>query len=126
MKSMIENDFIGWLVPFLCGGVAMGIAWVWKKIVSYRKKIKKLEDDIEYLSGEELGKRMELLENGMQSLLRAEIIRQYEKWSGRGYMPIYAKEALQKEYEAYHALGGNDVATDLYERAMELPTEPPM
>lgn len=35
-----------------------------------------------------------------------------------------AKEALIREYKAYHALGGNDVATELYHDIMELPTEP--
>ena len=36
----------------------------------------------------------------------------------------YAKEALTRAYKAYHALGGNDVATELYHDIMELPTEP--
>jgi hypothetical protein len=61
--------------------------------------------------------------NGLQCLLRAEIIRQYEKWSDRGFCPVYAKEALEKAYTAYHGLGGNDVATTMYETIMKLPTE---
>lgn len=64
-------------------------------------------------------------ENGLQSLLRAEIIRQHEKYTERGYAPIYAKDALQKEYEAYHALGGNGVITDLYNDIMRLPETAP-
>ena len=62
--------------------------------------------------------------NGLQSLLRAEIIRSYEKYEDRGFCPIYAKEALKIEYTAYHNLGGNDVATDLYKKTLALPTEP--
>lgn len=61
--------------------------------------------------------------NGVQCLLRAEIIRQHDKYTERGYCPIYAKEALKREYEAYHALGGNDVATKLYGDIMALPEE---
>lgn len=61
------------------------------------------------------------LENGVQSLLRAEIIRANEKYSEQGFCPYYAKESLTKAYSAYHALGGNDVATELYHTCMNLP-----
>lgn len=61
--------------------------------------------------------------NGLQCLLRPEIISQYEKWNERGYCPIYAKEALEKAYNAYHGLGGNDVATTMYKQVIKLPTE---
>ena len=53
--------------------------------------------------------------------LRAEIIRAHEKYSQKRFCPIYAKESLTRAYNAYHALGGNDVATDLYRQCMELP-----
>lgn len=39
--------------------------------------------------------------------------------------PIYAKENLKRAYDAYRALGGNDVATDLYHQCMALPVDPP-
>lgn len=61
---------------------------------------------------------------GTQCLLREAIIRSYEKYIELGYCPIYEKESLKKEYEAYHNLGGNDVATDLYDKVLALPTEP--
>ncbi|MCQ2455583.1 MAG: hypothetical protein MJ090_05545 [Clostridia bacterium] len=60
------------------------------------------------------------LKTGLQCLLRAEIIRSYDKYTARGEIPIYAKEALEKEYKAYHKLGGNDVATDLYHQTIKL------
>ena len=31
---------------------------------------------------------------------------------------------MWQAYNAYHKLGGNDVATDLYEQTIALPTEP--
>ncbi len=69
--------------------------------------------------------REKAVEEGLQALLRAEIIRQYEKYSERGYCPIYAQEALKRAYNSYHALGGNDVATELYHKTLALPTDPP-
>lgn len=61
--------------------------------------------------------------SGTQCLLRAEIIRSHEKYIDRGYCPLYVKESLTREYQAYHNLGGNDVATALYEQMMALPNE---
>lgn len=65
------------------------------------------------------------MQSGLQSLLRAEIIRQHEKYTDRGYCPIYAKDALRWEYESYHLLGGNGVITDLYNDLIALPEFPP-
>ena len=64
------------------------------------------------------------LENGMLSLLRAEIIRQHDKYTDRKYCPIYAKDALEKAYNAYHNLGGNGTITKIYNDTIALPEEP--
>lgn len=71
-------------------------------------------------------KRTTALEEGMLSLLRTEIIRQNDKYSDRGYCPIYAKDALQKEYNAYHQLGGNGTITKIFNNTMALPEEAPI
>jgi len=60
---------------------------------------------------------------GVQSLLRESIVSNYNKYSEKGYCPVYAKESLRKVYHSYHNLGGNDVATDLYHKILEMPTE---
>ena len=90
-------------MPFVCGGI---ITWA----VTYIKLRKK---------------RDSALESGVQCLLRAEIIRNHDKYIDKGYCPIYAKEALKRAYAAYHVLHGNDVATGLYNEVMALPTDPP-
>ena len=64
------------------------------------------------------------IENGLQSILRAEIIRQHEKHTERRYCPLYAKEAMVKVYDAYHALGGNGMMTRFYNEIIALPEEP--
>jgi diacylglycerol kinase family enzyme len=69
-------------------------------------------------------KKTKAIQDGLQSLLRAEIIRQHEKYTQRGDCPVYAKDALRREYDAYHALGGNGVVTDLYKDIISLPETP--
>ncbi len=101
----MKEELTRWLVGFVMGSIVSlcgAAVALWKK----------------------WHRRQRAVENGMQCLLRSEIIRQYEKWEERGYCPIYAKEALKRGYDAYHALGGNDVATGLYEELLELPSDP--
>lgn len=96
---MILETVVKWLIPFLCGGVVSGVV---AYFAAWRK-------------------RRTALENGVCALLRAEIIRASKEYAVKGSCPIYAKEALTRTYQAYHALGGNDVATRLYDETMDLP-----
>lgn len=99
---MIVEKIISWAIPFVLGGIITGL-------IAYIKAMRR---------------RDTALEDGVQCLLRAEIIRMHDKYTARGYCPIYAKESLKRAYNSYHTLGGNDVATGLYEDTMNLPTEP--
>lgn len=64
--------------------------------------------------------RNEAIAEGVQSLLRESIVDNFNKYSERGYCPIYAKESLKSAYSAYHRLGGNDVATELYQKILKM------
>ena len=63
------------------------------------------------------------LKGGLLSLLRAEIIRSHDKYTQKGFCPLYAKEALEKAYNAYSALGGNGAMKQVYEETMALPID---
>ena len=65
--------------------------------------------------------RNENIANGVQALLRETIVSGYNRYSDKGYCPIYAKESLKKLYKSYHELGGNDVATELYQKLLKMP-----
>lgn len=67
-------------------------------------------------------REQEAVKEGVVALLRQALYDNYNKWSERGYCPIYAMEVSKRIYEQYHILGGNDVGTELYERLKELPT----
>ena len=103
MLWQIADLALRWLVPFALGGA---VSWIgsWGKGRSRRESA---------------------LCAGVQCLLRAEIIDCHERYSVAGFCPIYAKESLKRVYRAYHELGGNDVATSLYEKTMRLPERGP-
>ena len=60
---------------------------------------------------------------GIQALLRSQMISEYNKWSERGYAPIYARESFENCWQQYHALGANGVMDDIHERFLLLPTK---
>lgn len=68
-------------------------------------------------------KKNEAIAEGVQSLLRESIVNSYNRYSDKGFCPIYAKESTKKVYKAYHNLGGNDVATELYQKLLRMPEE---
>lgn len=68
-------------------------------------------------------KKNEAIAEGIQSLLRENIVSNYNKYKSKGYCPIYAKESIKKVFKSYSNLGGNDVATGLYKELLEMPTE---
>ncbi|MBQ1985496.1 MAG: hypothetical protein II230_04220 [Clostridia bacterium] len=74
---------------------------------------------VKYLLAQIKGVRM-----GVKALLRAQMINDYNKWTERGWAPIYARQNFENCWEQYHALKGpNGVMDDLHKKFLELPTE---
>ena len=65
--------------------------------------------------------RNEAIAAGVQALLRESIVNGYNRYSDKGFCPIYAKESIKRVYASYHDLGGNDVATELYQKLLKMP-----
>ena len=63
---------------------------------------------------------------GVQALLRAQMISDYNKWEDKGYAPIYARQNFENCWVQYHSLGANGVMDDLHAKFLKLPTEPPI
>ncbi len=65
--------------------------------------------------------RNKALELGVQALLRAEMIEQYEKYRERKHYPIYAKENFENMWVQYESLGANGVMAEIHNKFMALP-----
>lgn len=102
--SYISNHWLEWLFA-LC---LTFLAFAW------RQSMQKLK--------EEHVKNIAISE-GVESLLRESIVQNYNNYKDKGYCPIYAKESIKKVYHAYHNLGGNDVASELYDKLLRMPTD---
>ena len=105
MDDIIAFVAAHWIQWFFAAAVSV-LAWLYRGIAARLKM--------------EQAKNAAIAE-GVQSLLRESIVSNYNKYSEKGCCPIYAKESVKKVYAAYHNLGGNDVATELYQKIMRMP-----
>ena len=77
-----------------------------------------------YRTAARIGEVVRINRKGIRALLRADLIRLYNKYhDDLGYCLIYVKQSLEEEYKEYHALRGNGVGTNMYKALMALPTE---
>ena len=107
------------IIVAIIGGAVTVFNVIYSTAMANRAE-KKRQKDVEEMRQNDRSKQ---IESGLQSLLRAEIIRSHEKYMDKGYCPVYAREALNRIYESYHALGGNGTMTELYKQVMALQTD---
>lgn len=105
MEEIIDFIRSSW-VEWLFAGALSALAWLYRNIAAR-------------LAAEQ--QKNEAIAAGVQSLLRESILSNYNHYSDKGFCPIYAKESVKKVYAAYHGLGGNDVATELYRKILSMP-----
>lgn len=70
-------------------------------------------------------KDTEAVKLGLQALLRSQMISDYNKYSEKGFAPVYARDNFENCWKQYHSLGANGVMDDLREKFLDLPTEAP-
>lgn len=63
------------------------------------------------------------LKKGIQALLRAQMINDYNKWTSKGFAPIYARDNFENCWKQYETLGENGVMNDIHSKFLTLPTE---
>lgn len=73
-----------------------------------------------------LWKRLNAFQTGLTAMMRDRLVHGAKDYLDQGYMPLEERTSFQLMYDAYHINKGNGVVTDLYERVMNLPYEPPL
>ncbi len=106
IADFIEFVLGNWMEWLMMGTLSVASIW-------HRKVMKAISDDkIKYKA----------VARGVEALLRDRIIDSYNKYEKKGICPIYAKENVKRLYIPYHELGGNDVATELVEQLLQMPS----
>lgn len=65
--------------------------------------------------------KQKAVENGVQALLRNELIRRYREYETKGEMTILDKENVEHMFNEYENLGGNGTVKQMYEELLTLP-----
>lgn len=65
---------------------------------------------------------LQAVKTGIQALLRAQMISDYNHYMEKGFAPIYARENFENCWKQYHNMGKNGVMDDIHDRFMSLPT----
>lgn len=63
------------------------------------------------------------IEQGVQALLRNEIIRRYREFESKGEISILDKENLEEMFEQYKNLGGNGTVKKMMDELLNLKTK---
>lgn len=66
-------------------------------------------------------KKNKAIENGVQALLRNELIRRYREYETKGEISIIDKENIEHLFQEYKNLGGNGTVKKMYDELLELP-----
>lgn len=68
-------------------------------------------------------KKEKAIEEGVQALLRNELIRRYREYEIKGELSILDKENIEAMFEQYENLGGNGTVKQLMTELLQLPTK---
>lgn len=76
-------------------------------------------------NGKKTANSVKAIKLGVQAVLRAQMIDDYNYYTEKKYAPIYAKENFENCWKQYEALGANGVMNDIYRKFMALPDRKP-
>lgn len=100
MENIIQM-VLSYLIPTLLGA---GLGFISTKLKKNKKK------DL-------------AIEQGVQALLRNEIIRRYREFETKGEISILDKENLEEMFEQYKNLGGNGTVKKMMDDLLNLKTK---
>lgn len=101
MEVNILQIILNYIVPLMLGGI---IGFLTTKLKGVKKKDKAIEE-------------------GVQALLRNELVRRYREYETKQEMSILDKENVEAMFKQYENLGGNGTVKKMYEELLELPTK---
>lgn len=97
----VLSILLSYLIPTLLGA---GIGFLSSRVKKDRAKEKAIEE-------------------GVQALLRNELVRRYREYEVKGTLTILDKENIEEMFKQYENLGGNGTVKQLMTELMQLPTK---
>lgn len=111
----MEEFIIKYWLEVLFGLICTIFSFLFKRIMKRQEEEKKKREEEE--------KKRQSLENGVQALLRNELVRRYREYKSKGELSILDKENIEHMFKEYENLGGNGTIKEIYTELLELPTK---
>lgn len=99
---------LSYLIPAFLGGILGYIS----------TKLKRNKEE-----GKQQEQKQKAIEEGVQALLRNELVRRYREYETKGEMTILDKENIEAMSKQYENLGGNGTVKQLMTELLQLPTK---
>lgn len=114
--TQVIDSIIRWAVPailvFVCGFFSSRLKDIKERQIEERKRSENVE--------ERQRKMIETIIDGQKALLRCELVRAHSRFVRNGEpMGLGDLEFVNRTYQAYEALGGNDIGHKLYQDICE-------
>lgn len=110
---MISIDILQMIWTVILAFLSALISYSFHKLQKWEEEKKKTEEEEAVVAM--------VIKEGLKAILRDRIIQSCSYFLKEGYITYVAKENIMRMYNAYTQLGGNDIATGIYEDAMKLP-----
>ena len=101
-----------WL-EVLCGLICAIFSFLFKKIIKIQEEEKKKREEQE--------KKSKAIENGVQALLRNELIKNFREYKIKGEATLLDKENMEHMFTEYFNLGGNGMMEEVHDEFLAIP-----
>lgn len=126
MELNLSISTILTLLGEFCTGVCTIFVWGGKfrlkqnELQTFTKEMKEFKEESRPFRNE-IKQGIEIQAEGLQSVLRENLLQITRKHIRLGYVDDHTRETVERMYKAYHNLGGNDIITGYYKQFVLLP-----
>lgn len=109
----MEEFIIKYWLEVLFGLICAIFSFLFKKIMKRQKEEKEKREEQE--------KKNKAIENGVQALLRNELIKNFREYKIKGEATLLDKENMEHMFTEYFNLGGNGMIQEVHEEFLAIP-----
>lgn len=109
----MEDFIIKYWMEVLFGLICAIFSFLFKKIIKIQEEEKKKREEQE--------KKSKAIENGVQALLRNELIKNFREYKIKGEATLLDKENMEHMFTEYFNLGGNGMMEEIHDEFLAIP-----
>ena len=109
----MKEFIVKYWLEVLFGAICTIFSFLFKKVMTRQEEEKKKREEEE--------KKRKALENGVQALLRNELIKNFREYKLKGEATLLDKENMEHMFREYFNLGGNGMMEEVHDEFLAIP-----